>query len=120
MTVGTEEITAVKVEGIQLAAFCNNGSATYEGGNIILRDRNGDVTFTIANPAQAVTSMWFDGNLLRLEVPVTRAETHSVRYHGVYAAEFERAQQLGSKRPCIRVDKARRAVFERGIVDILN
>ncbi len=66
MTVGTEEITAVKVEGIQLAAFCTNGSATYEGGNIILRDRNGDVTFTIANPAQAVTSMWFDGNLLRL------------------------------------------------------
>lgn len=66
MTVGTEEITAVKVEGIQLAAFCDNGSATYEGGNIILRDRNGDVTFTIANPAQAVTAMWFDGDLLRL------------------------------------------------------
>lgn len=66
MTVGPEEITAVKVEGIQLAAFCDNGSATYEGGNIILRDRNGDVTFTIANPAQAVTAMWFDGDLLRL------------------------------------------------------
>lgn len=66
MTVGAEEITAVKVEGIQLAAFCDNGSATYEGGNIILRDRNGDITFTIANPAQAVTSMWFDGDLLRL------------------------------------------------------
>lgn len=66
MTVSAEEITAVKVEGIQLAAFCDNGSATYEGGNIILRDRNGDITFTIANPAQAVTSMWFDGDLLRL------------------------------------------------------
>lgn len=66
MTVGAEEITAVKVEDIQLAAFCDNGSATYEGGNVNLRDRNGDITATIANPAQTVTSMWFDGDLLRL------------------------------------------------------
>lgn len=66
MTVGAEEITAVKAEGIQLAAFCDDGSATYEGGNINLRDRNGDVVAAIANPAQKVTSMWFDGALLRL------------------------------------------------------
>lgn len=66
MTVGAEEITAVKAEGIQLAAFCGDGSATYEGGNINLRDRNGDVVAAIANPAQKVTSMWFDGALLRL------------------------------------------------------
>ena len=66
MTVGAEEITAVKAEGIQLAAFSDKGSATYEGGNINLRDREGSVVSTIANPAQAVTSMWFDGDLLRL------------------------------------------------------
>ncbi|MBD5383885.1 MAG: hypothetical protein HDR72_02655 [Ruminococcaceae bacterium] len=66
MTVGAEEITAVKAEGIQLAAFCDDGSATYEGGNINLRDRDGNVVAAIANPAQTVTSMWFDGNLLRL------------------------------------------------------
>ncbi len=66
MTVGAEEITAVKAEGIQLAAFGDDGSATYEGGNVNLRGRDGNITATIANPAQEIKSMWFEGDMLRL------------------------------------------------------
>ncbi|MDE7361495.1 MAG: hypothetical protein K2N38_06125 [Oscillospiraceae bacterium] len=65
MTVG-EEITAVKTTGIQAAAFCKNGSATLEGGNINLRDRDGTVVAALVNPSQPVTSMWFEGDMLRL------------------------------------------------------
>ena len=66
MTVGAEEITVVKTEGIQLAAFNDKGSATYEGGNINLRGKDWNITATIANPAQEVKSMWFEGDMLRL------------------------------------------------------
>lgn len=49
MTVG-EEITAVKTTGIQAAAFCKNGCATLEGGNINLRDRDNNVLAALVNP----------------------------------------------------------------------
>lgn len=65
MTVG-EEITAVKATGIQAAAFCKNGSAALEGGNINLRDRDGNVLAALVNSSQPVTSLWFEGDNLRL------------------------------------------------------
>lgn len=66
MTVGSEEITVVKAAGIQLAAFGDKGSATYEHDNISLRDRDGNVMSVIANPSQKVKSMWFEGDMLKL------------------------------------------------------
>lgn len=66
LTVGEEEITAVKAEGIRLAAFCADGSATYENGSIILRDRSGAIVAAASDLAQTVTALRFYGDMLRI------------------------------------------------------